>query len=101
MNRIEHRLMEIAFRKERMIARAEAQRAAIGRSFSQLRGPIAIADRGLSAVHFLRTHPALVAVAVAALVALRGRGLLSLAGRAFSVWRLWRSVSAWSSGRVT
>lgn len=100
MNRIEQRLIEIALRKGRLIARAEAQRAAIGQSVVQLRGPIEIADRGLAAARFLRAHPVLVAAAVAAVVALRGRGLLSLAGRAFSVWRLWRTVSAWSSGRL-
>lgn len=100
MNRIEHRLMEIALRKERLIARAAAQRASVGQSFSNLGGAIAVVDRVLQAVRFLRAHPALIAVAVAALVALRGRGLLSLAGRAFSVWRLWRSASAWASGRL-
>ena len=100
MSRIERRLMEIALQKERLIARAEAQRAAVGECVYRLQGPIAIADRGVAVARFLRSHPLLVAAAAAALVALRGRGLLALAGRAFSVWRLWRSVSAWASGRL-
>ena len=100
MSHIEHRLIEIARRKEWLIARAESQRAAIGQALGQLQGPIAIADYGLAVARFLRAHPVLAAVAVAALVAFRGRGLLALASRALSVWRLWRSVSAWSSGRL-
>ena len=100
MSRTERHLAEFARRKERLIARAEAQRATLGQGFTQLQGPIAIADQGLVVARFLKAHPVLVAVAVAALVAFRGRGLLSLAGRAYSVWRLWRSVSVWLSGRL-
>ena len=99
MSRIEHRLIEIARHKARLIERARAQRAVIGQGVRQLQGPIAIADRGLAVARYLRTRPVLIAVAVAALVALRGRGVLALVARAFSLWRLWRSVSDWSSGR--
>lgn len=99
MSRTPHRLMELALRKERLVARAEAQRAAVGERFRELQRPIAIADAALSVVRTLRAHPALVAVGVAVLVALRGRGLFSIAGRLYSVWRLWRTVSAWTSGR--
>lgn len=95
MSQLQDRLIEIARRKERLIARAEAQRAAIGASFRQLERPIGIIDRGLEIARFLRGRPLLVATVVALVVALRRRGLLSLAGRALSAWRLWRSVSAW------
>lgn len=99
MIRTEDRLIEIARLQERLIARAEAQRAVIEESFRQLHGPIGLVDGGLAVASFLRAHPALVAAVVAALVAFRRRGLFSLAGRAVAVWRLWRSVSAWSAGR--
>jgi len=97
MSRIARRLMEMALRKERLVERGAAQRAAIGRGFGELQGPIAVADRAVSLGRFVRTHPLLVAVAVAALVAMRGRGLLALAGRAYSIWRLWRWLRAWAS----
>ena len=97
MTPVSEQLAEIARRKERLMARSEAQRAAIGASLRQLQGPIRIVDRGLDAARFLRAHPLLVVVAVATLVVFRGRGLLSLARRAFSVWRLWRSLSAWAA----
>lgn len=96
MNRNEDKLVEIARRKERLIARAESQRAAIAANFRQLQGPIGVVDRGLEIVRFLRRHPLLVAAVIAAVVAFRRRGLDSVASRALSVWRIWRSVSAWS-----
>lgn len=97
MSQIASRMMEVALHKERLIARAGAQRAAISDGFRQLQGPIEIADGAVSVVRYLKAHPVLVAVAVAVLVALRGRGLLSITGRLFTLWRLWRTVSAWSS----
>lgn len=100
MIRTEDRLIEIARLQERLIARAEAQRAVIGESLRQLQGPINFVDGGLAMGRFLRAHPVLVAAVVAALVAFRRRGLFALAGRAVAVWRLWRSVSAWSAGRI-
>lgn len=95
MSRIEDRLIEIARRKERLIARSEAQRVAIGASFRQLERPISVIDRGLEIARFFRDRPLLLAAVVAVVVAFRRRSLLSLARRALGAWRLWRSVSAW------
>ena len=100
MKRMQNQLMEIVRRKERLIARAESQRAAISAGFAQLQGPIGVIDRGLAVARFLRAHPALVGVAVAAVFVLRGRGLLSMASRGLTVWRAWRSLSAWSAGAL-
>lgn len=91
-------LIETARRKERLIARCEAQRAGIAGSLRELRQPIAIADRLYSTALFLRAHPVLVAAAAAAVVALRRRNLLALAGRGLAVWRMWRLVSGWAEG---
>ena len=99
MSRIRDRMAAVALQKGRLIARADAQRAAVSEGFRQLRGPIAVADGAISAVQYLKAHPALVATAVAVLVAFRGRGAVSLAGRALSIWRVWRSVSEWASNR--
>ena len=91
------RLIEIARRKERLIARAEAQRAAIGETIRLLRRPIGVVDRGLEVVRFLQAHPMLVASAVAILAVFRRRSVVSLAGSLLTAWRLWRLVSAWSA----
>ena len=97
MNGMQDQLIEIARRKERLIARAASQREAIGASFRQLQGPIGVVDRGLEIARFLRGHPLLVAAVIAAVVAFRRRGLVSVAGRALSVWRVWRAIAAWSA----
>ena len=100
MNRSEDSLIEIARRRERLIARAGAQRAAIAGTYHELEAPAAIADRALGVARFLRAHPLLTAAGAAvAAVALRRPGVLLLAGRALAVWRLWRTVSVWSSRR--
>jgi hypothetical protein len=90
----QEQLIAIARRKERLSARAQAQRRAIAASFQDLGRPIGVADRVLEAGRFLRAHPVLVAAAATALFVLRGRSLVGLAGRAFSAWRLWRTISA-------
>ena len=87
-------LIDIARRKERLSARSQLQRAAIAENFHGLRGPIGIADRTLGVARFMRAHPVLMVAAVAAVFVFRGRGLAGLATRAFSAWRLWRTVSA-------
>ncbi len=97
MSRFQDQLIEIARRKERLIARAGSERAVIGASIRQLQGPIGVVDRGLDIVRFLRRHPLLVATVIAAVAAFRRRSLATLAGSVLSVWRIWRSVSAWSA----
>jgi len=89
MNWPEDSLIEIARRRERLIARAGAQRAAIAGTVHELEAPAAVADRALGVARFLRLHPLLTAVA------LRRPGVLSLAGRAVAIWRLWRTVSVY------
>lgn len=96
----QQRLIEIARRKERLSARAQAQRASIASDFGALQGPIRLADRAVDIARFLRAHPLAVAIAAACVVVLRGRGLTGLAGRALTAWRLWRTFSAWTGGRA-
>jgi hypothetical protein len=100
MNRSEDSLIAIARRRERLVARAGAHRAAIAGTFFELQEPAAIADRALGVARFLRAHPLLTAAGVAvAAVALRRPGVLTLAGRALAVWRLWRTISVRLSRR--
>jgi hypothetical protein len=87
-------LIDIARRKQRLCERSQLQRAAIAENFHALRAPIGVADRALDIARFLRAHPVLIAAAVAAVFVFRGRGLSGLAARAFSAWRLWRTVAA-------
>src|SRR5688500_16370469 len=87
-------LTDIARRKERLAARSQLQRAAIAEKLHALRATIGGADRALDIARVLRAQPVLIAAAVAAALVFRGRGLSGLAARAFSAWRLWRTVAA-------
>jgi hypothetical protein len=95
MSRFEDRLIDIARRKERLIARSESQRVAIAGSFRGLGRPISVIDRGLEVARFFRDHPLLLAGVITTVAAFGRRGLFSLARRALTAWRLWRSLSAW------
>jgi hypothetical protein len=97
MSSVSDQLIEIARRKERLIARAEAQRAAVRAEFRHLQKPLAVVDRGMEVGRFLRAHPLVVGALVGAVTVFRGRGLVSMAGRAWSLWRLWRSLSMWAA----
>lgn len=91
------RLIELARRKERLAARAAAQRAEMAAAFRRWQAPIAVADRVLAVTRFLREHPLLLAAAAAAAVLLGRRRLLGLAGRGFAAWRLLRALRGWAA----
>ena len=85
-------LTKALLRRERILMRVARQREDIGLAFAGLAGPIALIDRIANAGRLIRAHPAAVAVLVAALVAMRGRTLIGVVTRAFSIWRLARQV---------
>jgi len=88
-------LADIVLRKQQLIARCAAQRAAIGGAVRDLERPIAVADRILAVVRFFREHPLVLAGAVAAIVAVRRRTLFGLAARGITAWRLWWMAGVW------
>ena len=100
-------LQDIVRRKQRLIVRCGHQRQEIAATLVELRQPIALADRVLEGVAYLRAHPILLAVGVAVAAALRPRSLPRLALRAFSAWRAVQAIrqwagsagAAWSRGR--
>lgn len=91
------RLIEIARRRQRLIALAASQRAVLAGTFHEWQTPIGIADRVLGVVRFLRAHPFLSAAAVLAAVTFRGGGMMAAVGRGLAVWRLWQSVAVRSA----
>jgi hypothetical protein len=88
-------LIEIARRKERLIARCAAQRVAIAEGFYDLRQPIAVVERALAVTRFLRAHPVAVAAVVAGLIVFRRGSLLGLLTRGLAAWRAWRAIAPW------
>jgi len=87
--------IDVARRKERLIAQCESQRLLVAQSLERWKEPARVIDRTWATVRFLRLHPAVLAVAVAAAVVLGRRHLFTWAGRGLMAWRAWRSLSRW------
>jgi hypothetical protein len=96
MNHLERRVA-IAARKERLIARAAAERAAIARALRAWEAPLGAVDRAVSAVRYLRAHPLALAALAAGVLVLGRRNLVGWAARGLTLWRLWRALSARSN----
>ncbi|HUO43743.1 MAG TPA: YqjK-like family protein [Burkholderiales bacterium] len=89
------RLFELAQRRERLLARVEQQRSAIAAEWQAWEKPAALVDRGVAVAGFLKSHPLLIAIGVAAVVVLRLHKLRKWLGRGWMLWRVWRSAGAW------
>ncbi len=88
------KLAQLAQRRERLIAQAAQQRAALAESAQAWRGPFALADRGLAALRYLKQHPLWVVGGVAVAVALRPRGAMKWLGRGWAAYKVVRSLRA-------
>ena len=88
MNR--RRIAQIHARRERLLARSAAQRDELALLLAPLKGPLAIADRGIAVAQYARAHPGLVAIAAAVFVLLSPKRAFRWARRAFTVWRSYR-----------
>ncbi|MBZ0104151.1 MAG: YqjK-like family protein [Sulfuricella denitrificans] len=82
------RLIELAERRERLVALAATQRSDFSRHLSPLKAGCAVADKGIMGVRYLRQHPALVAGGVGLLVALRPRKAFGWLKRGWFAWRM-------------
>lgn len=52
------KLTRLAERRERLVAQIAAQRTALAQNIEPWRTPLALADRGLAALRYVRSHPA-------------------------------------------
>lgn len=89
MNR---KLTRLAERRNRLIARAEAQRTVLAHNLRPWRARLALADRGIAAVRHVRSRPALVLGAALLFVALRPRRVGTWLQRAWLVWQVGRKL---------
>ncbi len=85
------RLIELIRRRERLLMRADAQRAAFEGIAQRWSTPFSLFDRGMAAARSIKSHPVLVLAAVAALALLRPRAVAKWTGRSWVLWRFWRS----------
>jgi hypothetical protein len=93
-------LIELARRKERLIARNELQRMVISAACLQWQKPLGVIDRGIAIAHYLKAHPLVLGTGVAVAAIVSPRILLRWAGRGLFVWRAWRSLDAWARKSV-
>jgi len=84
------RLAQIHARRERLLVKAAAQREEVALLLEPWHAPLAVADKGVAVAAYVREHPSIVVVAVAALVVLSPKRALRWARRAFAVWRGYR-----------
>jgi hypothetical protein len=82
------RLIELAERRERLVAKIALQRGELARHAAPWQGVCAMADKGVAAARFLQRHPGLVAGVVGLFVALRPRRAFAWLGRGWSLWKV-------------
>lgn len=82
-----NRLTRVMSRRLELLTQIAAQRAEMVEISQQLKKPLGVVDAGLKAVHFIFSHPALLAGGMTALLAVRHKGA---GGLVISGWRLLR-----------
>ena len=85
------RMIEVMRQRERLLARCNAQRGEIAALARQLEGPLAIVDRVIASINYLRQHPVVLGVLVALLAIVQRRGWWGWAQRGFVLWRAYRA----------
>lgn len=65
------KLIRLAERREHLVAQAAAQRTALAQNIAPWRIPLTLADQGLSALRFIKSHPVWIVGGAALLAVLR------------------------------
>jgi len=86
------KLQRIAQRRSHLRAVAASQRAELGQCVERLRAPLALVDRGVEVIRFVRRNPLLVGGASALLVALRPYRMSKWLRRGWLAWQLVRRL---------
>lgn len=87
-----NRLAELRLHRERLIARSAVQRVGLARELAPLSGPIALVERGLTGIAWLRRHPVAIAIGVAVIMAIRPQRLLGGMREGMAAWRMARTL---------
>lgn len=89
MNR---KLTRLAERRSLLIAQAEAQRTALALNLAPWRARLALADKGIAAVRYVRSRPVLIVGAALLLAALRPRRVGTWLQRGWLAWQIRRRL---------
>jgi hypothetical protein len=89
-----NQLEDIRERRAGLLARAALERAQISAQLEAWRAPLALLDKSLAAVRYVRRHPGWMIAAAMALAVLRPRRTFAWVRRGLIAWRAWR----WAAG---
>ncbi len=88
-------LSAVMQRRGELLARIATQREQVAGIGARWQTPLSLADKGLTMMRFLRSHPLLVASA-AALITIRRRGVSGLLRGGWRLWKGYRLLAALS-----
>lgn len=86
------KLTRLVARREQLIAQATAQRMALAQNIELWRTPLALADQGLAAVRFIKSHPAWIVGGAVLLSALRPDRVGKWLRRGWVTWQIVRNL---------
>ena len=86
-------LPEIRARRAHLMARAAVERERVSVQLRAWKAPLALADKGYAAAHYVRRNPQWIVAAAVLLAVLRPRRALSWARSGLIAWRAWRWIS--------
>lgn len=91
-----HRLNELLLERGRLQERIVTQRYVLRQQIVPVSHALGAVDRGIARINaagqYLRSHPSMAIIAVAALFFMRTRRMMRWAKRGFVVWQSWRVV---------
>ena len=84
-----HKLQKLAERRQHLIAQAASQRILLAHTSRSLRKPLAVADKGLSLLRYIKHHPILIAGDSVALLSMaRPSGIGRWFRRGWLAWQI-------------
>ena len=89
-------MLEVMQRRSELLARIATQRGQLAEIGDRWQAPLALADKGLAAVRFLRANP-LIAASAVALLLVRRRGVTGLVKVGWRMWKGYRFFTAFSA----
>lgn len=86
-------LQKLVARRQRLIAQAASQRALLAQKADSWRKPLAMADKGLSVLRYIKHHPIVVAGGGATLLSIANpNGITKWLRRGWFVWQLTKKI---------
>jgi len=87
-----NQLIRLSERRERLVAQAAAQRKVLAENIEPWRIPLGRVDRGLSALHYLRSHPVWIVGDISLLAAFRPNRVGKWLQLGWVTWQLGRKL---------